>query len=45
VIKKKTLTGQEQFLKEVKEALYALMHKPATISAFFRKPSLQYIMR
>jgi hypothetical protein len=29
--------------KREKETLYALMHKPAIISAFFRKPSLQYI--
>jgi transposase len=40
---KKTISGPEQFLKIVKEALYALMHKPVIVSAFFQKPSLQYI--
>jgi transposase len=44
VIGKKIITGPEQFLKVVKEALYSLMHKPTIISAFFRKPSLQYIL-
>jgi transposase len=44
VIGKKVITGPEQFLKVVKEALYSLMHKPTIISAFFRKPSLQYIL-
>jgi transposase len=43
VIGKKTISGPDQFLKTVKEALYALMHKPIIVSAFFRKPSLQYI--
>jgi transposase len=43
VVGKKIITGPDQFFKVVKEALYALMHKPAVISAFFRKPSLQYI--
>jgi transposase len=43
VIGKKTITGPEQFLRIVKEALYALMHRPAIIAAFFQKPSLQYI--
>ncbi|GHT94721.1 hypothetical protein FACS1894141_1920 [Spirochaetia bacterium] len=40
---KKIITGADQFLKVVKEALYALMHRPSIVSAFFRKPSLQYI--
>jgi transposase len=43
VIGKKIINGPEQFLKLVKEALYALMHKPLIVSAFFQKPSLQYI--
>ncbi|MDR2482777.1 MAG: transposase, partial [Treponema sp.] len=43
VIGKKIIAGPDQFFKVVKEALYALMHKPAIISAFFKKPSLQYI--
>jgi transposase len=43
VVGKKTISGPEQFLRIVKEALYALMHKPAMVSAFFRKPSVQYI--
>ncbi|GHV12977.1 hypothetical protein FACS189491_07050 [Spirochaetia bacterium] len=43
VVGKKIITGPDQFLKVVKEALYALMHRPSIISAFFRKPSLQYI--
>jgi transposase len=43
VVGKKIISGPEQFLRVVKEALYALMHKPSIISAFFRKPSLQYI--
>jgi transposase len=43
VVGKKIITGPDQFLRVVKEALYALMHNSAIISAFFRKPSLQYI--
>jgi transposase len=43
VIGKKIISGPEQFLKIVKETLYALMHKPIIVSAFFQKPSLQYI--
>jgi transposase len=43
VVGKKIITGSDQFLKVVKEALYALMHRPSIISAFFPKPSLQYI--
>jgi transposase len=43
VVGKKIITGPDQFLKVVKEALYALMHRPSIISAFFHKPSLQYI--
>ena len=43
VVGKKIITGPDQFLRVVKEALYALMHKSSIISAFFRKPSLQYI--
>jgi transposase len=43
VIGKKTINGPDQFLKIVKEALYALMHKPIIVSSFFQKPSLQYI--
>jgi transposase len=43
VVGKKIITGPEQFLKVVKDALYSLMHKPTIISAFFRNPSLQYI--
>ncbi|MDR1301462.1 MAG: hypothetical protein LBK43_03215 [Treponema sp.] len=44
VIGKKIIRGLEQFLKVVEEALYRLMHKPSVISAFFRKPSLQYTL-
>jgi transposase len=43
VVGKKIISGPEQFLKVVKEALYSLMHRPSIVSAFFRKPSLQYI--
>jgi transposase len=43
VMGKKIITGPDQFLQTVKNALYALMHKPIIISAFFQKPSLQYI--
>jgi transposase len=43
VVGKKIISGPEQFLRVVKEALYALMHKHSIISSFFRKPSLQYI--
>ena len=43
VVGKKTISGPEQFLKTVKEALYALMRKPIIVSAFFQKPSLRYI--
>ncbi|MDR2434020.1 MAG: NirD/YgiW/YdeI family stress tolerance protein [Treponema sp.] len=41
---KKIISGPEQFLKVVKEALYLLMHRPSIVSAFFIKPSLQYIV-
>jgi transposase len=40
---KKIITGPDQFLKLVKEALCLLPRKPKIISAFFQKPSLQYI--
>jgi transposase len=40
---KKTISGPGQFLRTVKEALYALMHKPIMVSSFFQKLSLQYI--
>lgn len=43
VIGKKIITGPDQFIHVVKEALYALMHKPSIISAFFQNQSLQYI--
>ena len=43
VVGKKIITGPDQFLKVVKEALYKLMHKPKIISAFFQKSSLHYI--
>jgi transposase len=43
VVGKKIVTDPEQFLKVVKAALYSLLHKPAIIAAFFKKPSLQYI--
>jgi transposase len=43
VVGKKRISGLEQFLRIVKEALYALMHRPSIVSAFFGKPSLQYI--
>jgi transposase len=43
VVGKKIVTGPERFLKVVKAALYSLLHKPAIIAAFFKKPSLQYI--
>ncbi|MDR0440904.1 MAG: transposase, partial [Candidatus Accumulibacter sp.] len=42
-IGKKIISGPDQFLRIVKEALYALMRKPRIVSAFFQKPSLQYI--
>ncbi|GHT90429.1 hypothetical protein FACS1894137_19760 [Spirochaetia bacterium] len=41
---KKTITGPKQFKKIVLSALFSLLHKPNIISAFFQKPSLQYIL-
>jgi hypothetical protein len=32
---KKILSGPEQFMRVVKEALYSLMRKPSIISAFY----------
>ena len=43
MIGKKIISGPKQFLKLVKEALYALMRKPIVVSSFFQKPSLRYI--
>jgi transposase len=43
VVGNNIISGTEQFLRVVKEALYSLMHRPSIVSAFFRKPSLQYI--
>jgi transposase len=43
VMGKKIITGPDQFLKLVKEALHLLLRKPKIVSAFFHKPSLQYI--
>ncbi|MHB9293572.1 putative IS630 family transposase ISAzo32 [Hollandina sp. SP2] len=43
VVGKKIINGPDHFFKTVKEVLYGLMHKPIIISAFFQKPSLQYI--
>jgi transposase len=43
IMGKKIITGPDQFLKLVKESLCLLLRKPKIISAFFQKPSLQYI--
>jgi transposase len=43
IVGKKIITGPDQFLKLVKEALCLLLRKPKIISSFFQKPSLQYI--